>query len=260
VGIQARVVTYEWSEYLAKIDAGEHALALLGWIPDVPDPDDYLFALFGGATQQWAASGPPDQRLYEMLLRARAEGDLRVRQQLYYEANAILHGLVPGVPLMHHGVLSASRQGLVGYNPAPQFDRWSVASYVTDTLTIGSASDAQGLDVADETDAESLSIGAQIYEGLVAFEPGTTHLLPGLAERWEVSRDGLEWTFYLRRGAKFHDGSDFNADAVLFNIDRIWDRNHPYRAGHTGEFAYFAWFLGGFKGETEPQPVAPATP
>ena len=101
----------------------------------------------------------------------------------------------------------------------------------------------------DETDGESFYVGSQIYDSLLKFEPGTTKVIPGLAERWEVSEDGLEWTFYLRKGVKFHDGTDFNADAVLFNFDRIWDKDHPNRAGHTGDFSYFAWFFGGFKGE-----------
>ena len=47
--------------------------------------------------------------------------------------------------------------------------------------------------------------------------------MPGLAEDWEVSEDGLEYTFTLREGVKFHDGTDFNAEAVCFNFDRWYN-------------------------------------
>ena len=74
-------------------------------------------------------------------------------------------------------------------------------------------------------------------------------VIPGLAESWEASEDGLEWTFYLREGVKFHDGTDVNADAVVTNWNRWWDPEDPLHVGHTGEFFYFSYFFGGFKGE-----------
>jgi len=249
VGIEVELVTYDWDTYQRKVDAGEHALCMLGWIPDFPDPDEYLFPLFSGADKQWAQAGAPDARLLDMLQRARSAVDPRLREQLYYEANAVIHGIAPGVPIVHVGWAAAARPGLSGLKLTPLYDHWNELTYITDTLTIALSADLEGLDIADETDFESLSVGAQLFDGLVAFEPGTTRVKPALAERWEVSPDGLEWIFYLRQGVKFHDGTDFNADAVLFNFDRIWDKAHPYRAGHMGDFHYFTWFFGGFKGE-----------
>ena len=65
-------------------------------------------------------------------------------------------------------------------------------------------------------------IGFQLYDGLVRWDlsQGDTlpALVPGLAESWEISKDDpIKWTFTLRRGVKFHDGSPFNADAFLWN-------------------------------------------
>jgi len=60
-----------------------------------------------------------------------------------------------------------------------------------------------------------------VYDTLVYQDPETGDFVPGLAERWEVSDDGLAYTFYLRRGVTFHDGTSFNAEAVRFNLARI---------------------------------------
>jgi peptide/nickel transport system substrate-binding protein len=53
-------------------------------------------------------------------------------------------------------------------------------------------------------------------------------LTPGLAERWEVRADDpTKWIFHLRQGVKFHDGPDFNADAVIWNLDKVKNKEAP---------------------------------
>ena len=60
-----------------------------------------------------------------------------------------------------------------------------------------------------------------VYDTLVYRDPETGDFVPGLAERWEISGDGLVYTFHLRQGVVFHDGASFGADAVRFNLERI---------------------------------------
>ena len=60
-----------------------------------------------------------------------------------------------------------------------------------------------------------------VYDTLVYRDVATGEFVPGLAERWEISDDGLVYTFYLRRGVTFHDGTPFNAEALRFNLERI---------------------------------------
>ena len=59
-----------------------------------------------------------------------------------------------------------------------------------------------------------------LYDGLVRYKDGTLEVEPALATSWNISNDGTEYTFSLRQGVKFHDGSDFNADDVLFTAQR----------------------------------------
>ncbi|MBN1812709.1 MAG: ABC transporter substrate-binding protein, partial [Anaerolineae bacterium] len=60
-----------------------------------------------------------------------------------------------------------------------------------------------------------------VYDTLVYLDPNTGDFVPGLAEDWDVSGDGLVYTFYLREGVTFHDGTPFDAEAVRFNLERI---------------------------------------
>jgi ABC-type transport system substrate-binding protein len=81
------------------------------------------------------------------------------------------------------------------------------------------------------------SLGARIAQHM--FETLTTvdddgHVRPLLAERWAASPDGLTWTFTLRRGVRFHDGTPFNAQAVVANFNHVLDPNLKY--GRAGEY------------------------
>lgn len=86
----------------------------------------------------------------------------------------------------------------------------------------------------------------QMFEGLSRenlTDPNSTfpELEPALAERWDVSADGLTYTFHLRQGVKFHDGTDFNAAAVEFNVRRIWDKDFEYYYPRANSFTFYAF-------------------
>src|SRR6202142_3126877 len=75
-------------------------------------------------------------------------------------------------------------------------------------------------------------LGYPIFEGLVLWDLTKTDRLatlrPGLAEKWEQdSADNKTWIFHLRHGVKFHDGTDFDADAVIWNLDRYFNKESP---------------------------------
>ncbi|MGY4675909.1 ABC transporter substrate-binding protein [Ursidibacter arcticus] len=87
----------------------------------------------------------------------------------------------------------------------------------------------------------------QVYNRLVEFKAGTLEIEPSLAERWEISEDGLTYTFHLRKDVKFHTNKIFsptrtlNADDVIFSFLRQADKNHPYHTVSAGTYFYFNW-------------------
>jgi peptide/nickel transport system substrate-binding protein len=111
------------------------------------------------------------------------------------------------------------------------------------TFVFGTDVDPIALDAALALDVNSARIVNQMLEGLVELAPGRTNVVPKLAVSWKASRDGLTWTFNLRRGVKFHDGTRLNAAAVCFNFERWY--------GFTGSLqrAAILWSLvfGGFR-------------
>lgn len=108
-------------------------------------------------------------------------------------------------------------------------------------LIFAMAGDADKLDPADVTDGESISRMDNIFESLVEYKSGGVDIQPSLATSWDVSDDGLEITFDLRKNVKFHDGTDFNADAVVFSFARQYDTSHPYH--EYGEWAYWGYMF-----------------
>ena len=103
---------------------------------------------------------------------------------------------------------------------------------VPQTLVFGRGGDSVSLDPAIVTDGESFKVTENIFETLLNFGEQDTTIHPGLAKEWEVSEDGLTYTFHLQEGVKFHDGTDLNAEAVVKNVER-------WKGGAEEQFYYY---------------------
>ncbi len=85
----------------------------------------------------------------------------------------------------------------------------------------------------------------QIYDNIVQFERGGTKVIPGLAERWMIEKAGTEYTFFLRKGVKWHSNKnykpsrDFNADDFIFTLERQWKESDPYFKVTSSNHSYF---------------------
>ncbi len=117
------------------------------------------------------------------------------------------------------------------------------------TMVFGATSDPVMLDPAFASDGETFRVIRQVYEGLLTNEPGGTDPVPALAEDYEVSEDGLAYTFNLRQGVQFHDGTPFDADAVCFNFERWY--NFEGLAQSPSASTYYQDVFGGFASTPE---------
>ncbi|MBO9456427.1 ABC transporter substrate-binding protein [Paracoccus sp. R12_1] len=124
----------------------------------------------------------------------------------------------------------------LGLQPHP-----ATAQTPADVLIVGQIAEPKSLDPAAVTAVNDFRILVNVYEGLTRYEDGTLQPGPGLATAWDISDDGTVYTFTLRDGVTFHDGTPFNAEAVKFNFDRMLDEDHPYH--DTGPFP-LAFFFG----------------
>ncbi|MBW9111054.1 ABC transporter substrate-binding protein [Microbacterium ureisolvens] len=93
------------------------------------------------------------------------------------------------------------------------------ASDVDTTFVFGASGDPASLDPAFASDGETFRVARQMFEGLVGTVPGTADPAPLLAKSWDQP-DDTTYVFTLEEGVKFHDGTDFNAEAVCYNFDR----------------------------------------
>jgi peptide/nickel transport system substrate-binding protein len=116
------------------------------------------------------------------------------------------------------------------------------ARSTTGTLVIGMVAEPTSLDPGQLTDINSMKLLGAIYDTLVRFKPESFDIEPGLATSWDISSDGLLYTFKLRQGVTFHDGSPFDANAVKFTYDRLLDPNSPY--ADTGPFPFAPGYYG----------------
>jgi peptide/nickel transport system substrate-binding protein len=114
----------------------------------------------------------------------------------------------------------------------------------TSQLVMARVKDAVNLDPSHATEGQSLNVASEIMEGLVMFRPGTFDVTGSLSQSWKTSAGGTRWTFRLRPGARFSDGTAADAAAVKFNFDRWRLQHNP----NHGAFSYAYWVseFGGF--------------
>jgi peptide/nickel transport system substrate-binding protein len=117
-------------------------------------------------------------------------------------------------------------------------------------LVFGGSGEPDSLDSMDTTTGTALIVTRQIEECLLGFKPGTLEVVPELATEWTPNADATEWTFKLREGVKFHDGTPFNAEAVVFNFQRLFEPTFEFGFRAEGKkYNIVPDIFGGYAGE-----------
>jgi ABC-type transport system substrate-binding protein len=247
-GITVDLKKHEWGPYLTRVKNGEHQLALLGWSADIPDVDNFLYVLLDKSQARPGDANNisfyVDETVHGLLEEARYTYDPARREALYRQAQAKILADAPMVPLAWSDRVLAHRAavGPIGMEliTHPQL---RLAEKPRDgRLVIGRSGDAVKLDPAVITDGESSNPVEQIFDNLVRYVPGTAKIEPALAESWTSDAEHKVWTFKLRPGVAFHDGTPCDAAAVANAFERQRDDTHPHHVG--GEFAYWTDLLG----------------
>lgn len=225
IGVEARITDLGWTEYKEAIMAKKEGdMFLFGWIGDNGDPDNFLYVHFDSSQIDGGLNnmGYHNPQVDELLREAQRTMDEDERYSLYKEAQEIIVKDAPWVFISSALDMAATRDTISGFALHPTGRIWlgDVEKSDGDTLIYARGADSISLDPALIVDGESSKVLNNINEGLVRYVEGGTQVEPALATSWEVSDDGKVWTFHLREGVKFHDGTPFNADAVVWNIER----------------------------------------
>jgi ABC-type transport system substrate-binding protein len=247
LGVSVTLQDMPWADYLSFTLTGTAQVWRMGWSADYLDANNFLD---DGITR--SRFGDWSNATYDNLVdQAAREPDPALRQSLYRQAEEILVETdAVMMPLYYYATHIATRPYLQRTYPAA--GAFDISTWRRDpagsTFAFAISGDAATLDPGLTADGNSLLVAAQIYETLVNYESGGTIPVAALAESWSASPDGVTWTFTLTSGITFHDGTDLDAAAVLYNLERWWDPDHPY---HDPGFAYFEWLFRGFKGDPD---------
>lgn len=125
------------------------------------------------------------------------------------------------------------------------------AAQTPKTLVIAIGADQTGLDPQTVENNESGFVMSTIFDSIVMYKPGSSEVGPGLAQSWTVSPDGKLYTFKIRRGVKFHDGTPLNAKTIAEDLDRAINPDNPcYVLGRKGVDTFDEFTFGSAKGGT----------
>jgi ABC-type transport system substrate-binding protein len=247
LNIDAEIVVMESGAFLDAADSGSlDGIHLLGWGADYPDMTNFLDYHFGSGSS--AQFGDKFDDITENLTKGAQLASDEDRKPFYETANNAIRTHVPMIPVAHGGSGTAFKATVEGAHASPLGNENFAVMGVPgqDTFVWMQNAEPISLYCADETDGESLRACEQVTQSLLGYEVAGTAVEPVLAESYEASDDLTEWTFNLRQGVKFHDGSSLDANDVVQSLLIQWDAANPLHKGNTGAFTYWSGLFGTF--------------
>ena len=247
LNITVNIEVMESGAFLDAADSGQlTGLHLLGWGADYPDQTNFLGYHFGaGSSDQF---GDKFDDIVEPIEEGAQLASDDERAPFYESANNAIKQHVPMIPVAWGGSGVAYKAAVEGAHASPLGNENFAVTGIPDQDTFVWMQNAEPISLfcADETDGESLRACEQVTQSLLGYEIGGTTVEPGLAETYEPNEDLTEWTFNLRQGVQFHDGSSLDANDVVTSLALQWDAAHPLHKGNTGAFSYWSGLFGPF--------------
>lgn len=245
-GIAVDVQVVESGTFIESSLAGNEPLHLLGWGADYPDAYNFLSCCLLENMPQF---GEPYPAIYEPLTAAAQTVVEEERMELFTQVAEAIQANVPWVPFGHGAASDVWQARISGIHPGV-LDGTEELSLIEDpdddNVVFMQNAEPITLFCNDTFDGESFRACHQINESLLDFATGSTEIEPGLAESWEVSEDGTVWTFALREGVTFHDGSAFDANDVVLTWQLSGDCASPLHVGSGEGFALWIQYFGQF--------------
>jgi peptide/nickel transport system substrate-binding protein len=253
IGVKIQLDVQESGTLLGNAGLGKLGFFLLGWTEDYPDATDWFDYHFGASSLTF---GTPYPDIVAAIQQGAQTADPAVRQKAYDTVNQLLLQHVPMVPIAHgtqgNAFKAAVKNVIVGpYNI--NFPYFQTASNQVVWLQSG---EPISLWCGDETDGETITACYNIYDPLYSFKFGTAETQPALATSYEANADLTQYTFHLRQGVKWSDGSAFTSADVFATYTAMWDYKNANHKGNTGAFEYFGTLFGALLNT----PVPTATP
>ncbi len=229
IGIKVNVKAMETGAWInAMMKTHDFDIAMCGMLME-PTPS-YLPELFHSkyAKSGFNIAGVNDSKLDKLLEDSMVTTDPVKLKQIIYEIQRIIAENVYSIPIFTEYVIFAYNKKFTGFVPMPG-GIMNIWTYLNVRLASGEEGGVLRLAMIGDiktqnpllrTLALEAYIDRMIYDTLVEFAPNLS-VVPYLAERWEVSKDGKVWTFYLVKNATWHDGKPVTADDVVFTISLV---------------------------------------
>ena len=219
----------DWPSYKKNRDAQSMQVYVYGWYPDYIDPDDYIQPFLDSVGGGWLHTNYNNSQMDQLIAQARQTSDPTQRGQLYSQIQKLMVEDAPIVPVFQGSAFAVTKPDVQGVNLdiTQNMYYWLITPPAgKDTLIVGTTDSVEtSLDPAQVWDFFG---GSEIIQNLgaplVYIKPGSSagpnDFAPALATDWTASADGMTWTFNVKQGLKFSDGTPFDANAVKYSFDR----------------------------------------
>lgn len=227
LGIDIELVNSEWKVYLDRVDRGDYDIARRGWIGEYADPHAFLdlFSRDSGSNSTGWTSEPFERLLADSC----REPDPARRLDLLARAERTLLDDAPLLPLFHYVNHNYLKSFIRGFHPNqrdihPIQHMWLEGDDAPKdgVLIFNGGEEPNSLDPALSHDIAGFKVLMHLFEGLAANDPRTAAPVPAAAERWDVSPDGLTWTFPLRE-SRWSNGDPVTARDFVYAWRRVVD-------------------------------------